>query len=356
MRQGQRSSRPRPSTADIDRGSRSSIPDGLRRCRPVASTSASATRRSRRSCGCTTTSAARSAPSPAPTGSTVIEFGSGGRPEDRHHHHRQELSRRPRRRSTSSASTRSSRRRQLGIRLYKVAMTWPLEPKGIARFADGLDLIIVVEEKRALIETQLKEQLFDTAEPAAVVIGKRKATRAANSEWLFPAKLRRARADRYRDRPGDRRAADGASRIAGVRRITVGGPRLGEIFARPRRNCARPAPKGTACLPAHALFLRRLSAQLLDPWCPMAAAPTPASAAITWRSGWTARPKASPRWAARAPTGSAKRRSPSARTCSRTSVTALISTRARWRSGPRTRPRRLASTSPTSCSTTMPSR
>ena len=36
----------------------------------------------------------------------------------------------------------------------------------------------------------------------------------------------------------------------------------------------------------------------------------PASAATTWRTGWTARPKASPRWAARAPTGSARRRSP----------------------------------------------
>ncbi len=34
----------------------------------------------------------------------------------------------------------------IGIRVYKVGMTWPLEPQGIARFAQGLEDIIVVEE------------------------------------------------------------------------------------------------------------------------------------------------------------------------------------------------------------------
>ncbi|MBR9866278.1 MAG: indolepyruvate ferredoxin oxidoreductase family protein [Oceanospirillales bacterium] len=48
----------------------------------------------------------------------------------------------------------------LGIRLYKVAMPWPLEPEGICEFAEGLDEILVIEEKRGLIEDQLKEQLY----------------------------------------------------------------------------------------------------------------------------------------------------------------------------------------------------
>ena len=61
----------------------------------------------------------------------------------------------------------------------------------------------------------------------------------------------------------------------------------------------------------------------------------PASAATTWRSGWTARRSATPRWAARAPTGSARRRSPSAATCSRISATAPTTTPAIWRSAPR---------------------
>ena len=61
---------------------------------------------------------------------------------------------------------------KLGVRLYKVAVTWPLEPEGVERFARGLDLIVCVEEKRSLIETQLKEQLYGRAN-APVIVGKR---------------------------------------------------------------------------------------------------------------------------------------------------------------------------------------
>src|SRR5690606_3753103 len=45
---------------------------------------------------------------------------------------------------------------QLGLRLYKVAVPWPLEPEGVREFARGLDLVIVVEEKRDLIEAQVR--------------------------------------------------------------------------------------------------------------------------------------------------------------------------------------------------------
>ncbi|MEO8007277.1 MAG: indolepyruvate ferredoxin oxidoreductase family protein, partial [Betaproteobacteria bacterium] len=61
---------------------------------------------------------------------------------------------------------------RLGLRVYKVAMTWPLEPSGVAKFAEGLEKIIVVEEKRGLIEPQLKEVLYGKAQ-APEVIGKR---------------------------------------------------------------------------------------------------------------------------------------------------------------------------------------
>ncbi|MGH6922470.1 MAG: indolepyruvate ferredoxin oxidoreductase family protein [Propylenella sp.] len=60
----------------------------------------------------------------------------------------------------------------LGLRLYKVAAPWPLEPTGVNRFADGLETILVVEEKRSLVETQLKEQLYGRA-AAPMVVGKR---------------------------------------------------------------------------------------------------------------------------------------------------------------------------------------
>ncbi|WP_271270973.1 indolepyruvate ferredoxin oxidoreductase family protein [Aliamphritea hakodatensis] len=48
----------------------------------------------------------------------------------------------------------------LGIRLYKVAMPWPLEPQGIEAFSQGLDEILVIEEKRGVIEEQLRQQLY----------------------------------------------------------------------------------------------------------------------------------------------------------------------------------------------------
>jgi indolepyruvate ferredoxin oxidoreductase len=51
--------------------------------------------------------------------------------------------------------------RQLGIRLHKVAVVWPLEAQGTHDFARGLREILVVEEKRQMIEYQIKEQLYD---------------------------------------------------------------------------------------------------------------------------------------------------------------------------------------------------
>ena len=50
---------------------------------------------------------------------------------------------------------------RLGITSYKVGQVWPLDTESFDEFADGLDLVIVVEEKRKLIEVQVKETLFD---------------------------------------------------------------------------------------------------------------------------------------------------------------------------------------------------
>ncbi len=61
---------------------------------------------------------------------------------------------------------------RLGLRLYKVAMSWPLEPEGLIRFAEGLDSIVVVEEKRPLLETQVKDLLYGRA-GAPAIVGKR---------------------------------------------------------------------------------------------------------------------------------------------------------------------------------------
>ncbi len=50
---------------------------------------------------------------------------------------------------------------RLGIRVYKVGMTWPLEPQGIRAFARGLEDILVVEEKHGFIESQMKELFYN---------------------------------------------------------------------------------------------------------------------------------------------------------------------------------------------------
>ncbi|HEY9066778.1 MAG TPA: indolepyruvate ferredoxin oxidoreductase family protein [Burkholderiaceae bacterium] len=51
--------------------------------------------------------------------------------------------------------------RQLGIRLHKVNVVWPLEATITRDFAQGLTEILVVEEKRQVIEYQLKEELYN---------------------------------------------------------------------------------------------------------------------------------------------------------------------------------------------------
>ena len=59
-----------------------------------------------------------------------------------------------------------------GIRIYKVGLVFPLEPTRIATFVDGLDEILVVEEKGPVVERQLKELLFNRVGKRPRVIGK----------------------------------------------------------------------------------------------------------------------------------------------------------------------------------------
>lgn len=63
---------------------------------------------------------------------------------------------------------------KLGINLYKVVVSWPLEVVGIRQFCQGLDHVIVVEEKRPLIENQLKEILYGlSADQRPSILGKK---------------------------------------------------------------------------------------------------------------------------------------------------------------------------------------
>ncbi len=72
---------------------------------------------------------------------------------------------------------------EIGIRLFKVSMPWPLEPDGVREFATGLEEILVVEEKRQIVEYQLKEQLYNWREDVRPrVVGKFD----EKGEWVHP--------------------------------------------------------------------------------------------------------------------------------------------------------------------------
>lgn len=57
----------------------------------------------------------------------------------------------------------------IGLHLYKVRMPYPLEPVGITEFANGLDEVLVLEERREIIEAQLKSILYHQHESARIV-------------------------------------------------------------------------------------------------------------------------------------------------------------------------------------------
>ncbi|HEY6630590.1 MAG TPA: indolepyruvate ferredoxin oxidoreductase family protein [Rhizobiaceae bacterium] len=75
------------------------------------------------------------------------------------------------------------RANEIGVRLFKVGCPWPLDIEHIKDFARGLEMIVVVEEKRSLIEVQVREDLYGTAMQPAVV-GKKD----EHGRWLFPVK------------------------------------------------------------------------------------------------------------------------------------------------------------------------
>ncbi|GIK85058.1 MAG: indolepyruvate ferredoxin oxidoreductase [Betaproteobacteria bacterium] len=75
---------------------------------------------------------------------------------------------------------------RLGLRVFKVGVTWPLEPQGLHAFALGLEEILVVEEKRPVLEDQVRALLYhwpDARRPR--VLGKR-ADDGSATPWLFP--------------------------------------------------------------------------------------------------------------------------------------------------------------------------
>ena len=125
----------------------------------------------------------------------------------------------------------------LGLRLYKLGCAWPIEPQGLREFARGLSLIIVVEEKRSLVEMQVREELYG-APDQPVCIGKKDEA----GRGLFPAKgaldpneIAIAIGERLLARQPDAALAE---RVAGVRRAQAALAGIAEVAARTPYFCS----------------------------------------------------------------------------------------------------------------------
>lgn len=62
--------------------------------------------------------------------------------------------------------------KEAGISIYKVGMTWPLEPEGMKAFALGLEELVIVEEKRGVLEDQIKTLLYCLPKKPGLITGK----------------------------------------------------------------------------------------------------------------------------------------------------------------------------------------
>lgn len=77
------------------------------------------------------------------------------------------------------------RAREIGLDIYKIGLVWPLENQGAERFMAGKEEVLVVEEKRGIIESQLKEYIYDRAvEKPKHILGKHDETGAHLISWV----------------------------------------------------------------------------------------------------------------------------------------------------------------------------
>jgi indolepyruvate ferredoxin oxidoreductase len=128
---------------------------------------------------------------------------------------------------------------RLRISAYKVAMVWPLEPEGIKAFAAGCDELLIIEEKRGVIEEQIGHLLYNLpAERRPRIIGKRDAQgRAFISEVgeLDPVRAMLAIAERYLELE---HSSEMHGRLAKALELSVGGEKAAPLVARSAAFCA----------------------------------------------------------------------------------------------------------------------
>ncbi|MDO5640967.1 MAG: indolepyruvate ferredoxin oxidoreductase family protein [Paracoccus sp. (in: a-proteobacteria)] len=115
--------------------------------------------------------------------------------------------------------------RRLGIDIYKVGMVWPLARQDALRFVRGKAEVLIVEEKRGIIESQFKEHFYDwPGDKPQAMVGKHDETGAGLipfSGELSPRLLAPIIADRLHRHFPDENLPARAARLAGVPDLTM---------------------------------------------------------------------------------------------------------------------------------------
>jgi indolepyruvate ferredoxin oxidoreductase len=145
---------------------------------------------------------------------------------------------------------------RLGVAVYKVGMPWPLEPIGLRSFAAGLETLMVIEHKRALIEPQAMAALYDLpAHARPRVIGKRDEKGApllSETGSLSVAEVAMAIFDRLPQGPHMERARAYLDRVsaAGVAAVSLAAEQVRKPFfcSGCPHNTSTKVPEGSRAL------------------------------------------------------------------------------------------------------------
>lgn len=145
-----------------------------------------------------------------------------------------------------------ARAQALGIAVYKVACTWPLETEGLRAFAEGLDELLVVEEKRPLIETQVKDALYNLpADRRPRVTGKADETGAPllrSHDELSPSEIARVLAARVERLAPGSGIAEALARLPGAPAVEAAPKRPAYFCSGCPHSSSTRVPEGSRAL------------------------------------------------------------------------------------------------------------
>ncbi len=158
---------------------------------------------------------------------------------------------------------------EIGLVVYKPGMTWPLEPKRARAFAEGLEEILVIEERRPFIEAQLKEQAYNwDAAARPRIVGKTDETGATilpGTGEFSPALVARVIAARIGRLGGHQRVKERLERI--MARESAPRPPGAEIIRIPHFCAGCPHARSTK-VPEDSAAMTGIGCHSLAMWMP----------------------------------------------------------------------------------------